>query len=206
MNRDKIKKSSVGMVAISAAISFFALQATAQKQEYDMLLFGKKVGTITTDRKQKGDIELYTLVSRAQSKILWKEILAETEMRLVFKQGKLTESFYEHKENGTVEKYCKINPDATGKLAVFHWKNGKFFNQDPVDFCLISMYYKEPREGQRLFMESWGEFVQIKKSGSGQYEFKAPDGDRNIFRYTNGKLSETEFHTSIVSVKLKPRS
>jgi hypothetical protein len=193
-------------VASLAAVLFLFSVSFAQKQEYDMLLFGKKVGTITTDRKQKGDIELYTLVSRAQSKILWKEILAETEMRLVFKQGKLTESFYEHKENGTVEKYCKINPDASGKLSVFHWKNGKFLATAPVDFCLISMYYKEPKEGQRLFMESWGEFVQVKKSGPGQYEFKAPDGDRNIFRYTNGVLSETEFHTSIVSVKLKPRT
>lgn len=193
-------------VTVAASAFFLTWSLSAQKQEYDLLLLGKKVGQITTDRRQKGDLEVFSLFSEAESKILWKDINAETQMRIIFQGGKLTESFYEHKENGVVEKYCKINTDASGKLSVVHWKNGKFSAAGPADFALISMYYTEPHEGRKLLMESWGEFVTVKKSGPNQYEFKAPDGDKNIFRYSGGKLAEAEFHTSIVSVKLKPRS
>ncbi len=202
-----IKQFFNGTVALGVAVLFFTQPAArAQKQEYNLELMGKKIGSITTERKQKGDLELYTLVSEAQSKILWKEIKAETQMRIVFQGGRLTESFYEHKENGVVEKYCKITVDPAGKLSVMHWKNGKFTASGPADYALISMYYGEPEEGRRLLVESWGEYVTVKKSGPNQYEFKAPDGDKNIFRYSGGRLVEAEFHTSIVSVKLKPRT
>lgn len=178
------------------------VSVSAQKQEFEMFLTGKKIGTLTTDRKVKGDVEMYTLTSTASAQILWKDISTLTTYNIVFKGGNLSESYYEHKENGVVEKYCKISPAAAG-YAIHHWKNGKFNVGSLADFCLISIYYNEPKDGQKLFNEGWGEFTTIKKTDTNEYEFKAPDGNKNIYRYSGGKISEAEFHSSLVTVRMK---
>lgn len=185
--------------------SLVILNVSAQKLEYEMFLMGDKIGTLVTEKKVKGDLEVYTLVSKASSKILWKHIDAETSYRAVFKAGKLQESYYEHKENGAVERYCKVATAGDG-YAIHHWKNGKFNVGSMADHCLVTIYYREPVDGLRMFNEGWGEYTSVKKTGANQYEFKAPGGDKNIYRYEGGRVKDAEFHTSIVSVKLRPKA
>ena len=171
-----------------------------------MFMTGKKIGSLVTERKVKGDVEMYSLVSTADVSILWKAMSAHTVTNLVFKGGVLTESYYEHKENGVVEKYCKLSEDGNGGYAVHHWKKGKFNVSPLASFCLINIYYTEPKDGQKMFSESFGEYITIKKTGPGTYEIKDPAGEKSVYHYTDGRLTETEFHTSIVTVKLKPKA
>lgn len=195
--------------ALFLALPFFlAAPVRAQKQEFEMFLTGKKIGTLTTDKKVKGNIEMYTLNSSANAQILWKEIATVTSYRVVFTDGHLSESYFEHKENGVVEKYCRValNPAGDG-YAVHHWKGGKYNLDGLAPVCLISaIYYNEPKDGLKMFNEGWGEYTTVKKTGSGEYEFKAPDGNRNVYKYQNGKVSEAEFHTSIVTIRVKPKA
>lgn len=176
----------------------------AQTREFDMFLAGKKIGSIVTDKKVKGDIEVYTMTSTATSTILWKTISTYTTYHVVFKSGKLQESYFEHKENGEIEKFCKVKENAGG-YSVHHSKTGKFEVQNMAEFCLLKMYYNEPSDGVSLLNEGWGEYVKVKKSGANQYEFKTPDGSKYIYRFQQGKMTDAEFHTSIVTVRMKPK-
>lgn len=193
--------------AFLIVLSVLFSNAKAQKQEFDMFLTGKKIGTLVTDKKVKGNIEVYTLNSSANAQILWKEIATVTSYRVVFIDGLLSESYFEHKENGEVEKYCKVSRNENGTYAIHHWKGGKYNLEGPSKLCLIkAVYYAEPYDGLKMFNEGWGEYTSVKKTGTGEYEFKAPDGNRNVYRYSGGKISEAEFHTSIVSIKVRPKT
>lgn len=188
---------------------FFTLisAAKAQKQEFEMFLTGKKIGTLVTEKKTKGNVEVYTLNSSANAQVLWKEVATVTSYRVVFIDGHLSESYFEHKENGEVEKYCKVSSNANGTYAIHHWKGGKYNLEGPSKISLITaIYYGEPYDGLKMFNEGWGEYTTVKKTGPGEYEFKAPDGNRNVYRYSGGKITEAEFHTSIITIKVKRKA
>lgn len=172
-----------------------------------MFLTGKKIGTLVTEKRVKGNVEVYTLNSSANAQVLWKEIATVTSYRVVFIDGLLSESYFEHKENGVVEKYCKVSSNANGTYAIHHWKGGKYNLEGPSKICLImTMYYGEPHDGLKMFNEGWGEYTTVKKTGPGEYEFKAPDGNRNVYHYSGGKMTDAEFHTSIVSIKVRRKA
>lgn len=197
--------SRIGVILIVLSTLFST--AKAQKQEFEMFLTGKKIGTLVTDKKVKGNIVMYTLNSSANAQVLWKEVATVTSYRVVFTDGVLTESYFEHKENGVTEKYCKVSQNPDGTYAIHHWKGGKYNLQGPSKICLISaIYYGEPHDGLKMFNEGWGEYTSVKKTDAGEYEFKAPDGNRNVYRYSGGKISEAEFHTSIVTIKVRPKA
>lgn len=181
------------------------LSLLAQKQEFEIIMMGDKIGTLTAERKVKGDIEMYSVTSSAQAKILWQEFSTATSTRVVFKGGVLSEAYYEYKDKGEIEKFCKVIQTPTG-YSVNNWKKGKYTIDDMVNTCLAFTYFQEPKEGQKVFDETWGEYVNMKKTGSGQYEFKAKDGDRTVYHYSGGKLAEVEFHTSIMTVKMRPKA
>jgi len=189
--------------ALLLLLTFFSLEpVSAQVRQFELFLAGKKIGDITAERKVKGDLEVITINSIASAQILWKDISTVTNTRVVCQAGKVSESFYEHKEDGEVEAYCKISP-MENQYAVHHWKKGKYTLEGPASTSVLSIYFKEPVEGQRLFDESWGEYVTIKKTGTGQYEYKPKDGHKNVYRYANGSLIEADFHTSIATVKMR---
>jgi hypothetical protein len=178
----------------------------AQKRTFDLILSGKSIGYLDAERKVGANgIEMYTLFSKASSKILWKNIDAETRFTVTFVNGELVDSYYEHKENGMVEKYCKISKSASGKYQVHHHKNGKFEAPSGADYGLLHVYFKEPSSRQKMLNEAWGEYTDFKSIKPNTYEYKTPDGSRNVYVYNNGKLEFGKFHTSIAPVKLKPK-
>lgn len=202
-----MKLFSVRNAAIAVLITTSSLLASAQKQEFEMFLAGKKIGTLTTDKKVKGNVTMYTLNSAANAEILWKTVSTVTSYSVIFKDGVVSESYFEHRENGEIEKFCKVTPDGVTGYSVNHWKKGKYALEPISNHCLISsLYYSEPTAGFKMFNEGWGEYTDVKKIAEHQYEFKAPDGNRNVYKYTNGKISEAEFHTSIVSIKVRPKA
>lgn len=181
------------------------LSLWSQKHEFDIVMMGDKIGNLVAERKVKGDIEMYSIVSSAQAKILWEEFSTVTTTRVVFKGGVLTEAYYEYKDKGEIEKFCKVMQTPTG-YSVNHSKKGKFNISEFTHNCLALVYFQEPKENLRVFDETWGEFVTFKKTGTNQYEFKAKDGDKTVYKYSNGLISEAEFHTAIITVKLKAKS
>jgi hypothetical protein len=67
------------------------------------------------------------------------------------------------------------------------------------------LYFKDVRNVKRLFCDTDGAFVDFKNIGVSMYEFKAPDGTRNVYEYENGKLKRMEFHVSIATVRAERR-
>ena len=184
---------------------FIAIRSYTQKYQFEMFLMGSKVADVTAEKKVKGDVEMYNITTIGDAKILWKSIKSHTTTSLLFKAGVLTDAYFEHKENGEVEKFCKTVVSAN-KYSVQHWKKNKYDYAKNISKAIACLYFQEPVGGQEYYDEYSGAAVTVKKLSEHTYEYKSEGGDKSTFIYTNGKLAEAEFHTSIVNVKMKPKA
>lgn len=179
------------------------LAIAAQKLSYDMYALGNKIGTMDIEKTIRADgSEYYTLKSKATAKVLWSTRTSETIYEIVYKGGKLISSSHKYYENGKLEKYCYVTANGT-KYDVKSYRQTTSFTEAPT-YSIVSVYFKEPKGINKIFYEAEGDFSSLKPSDEpGSYEFKSSDGNRNIYKYVNGKMMEAEFHVSIITVKVK---
>lgn len=181
-------------------LSFFNL--SAQLQKYDVFLFGKKIGYMNVKRTIMADGSVfYSLETLSETKILFKHTKALAKSDVTYKNGRLTDAWYQYTENDEIERYSKTTFD--GKTYQIHNENGKFSHSEPLGYSLIRMYYEEPKTISRLWLEPEGVFCNLKSTAPGVYEYKSPNGNRNVFKYKNGQVDEMEFHLTLVSVTMK---
>lgn len=179
------------------------LTTIAEKISYDMYALGNKIGTMDIEKTIRADgSEYYTLKSKATAKVLWNTRTSETIYEIVYKGGKLISSSHKYYENGKLEKFCYVTTNGQ-KYDVKSYRQTTSFTQIPT-YSIVSVYFKEPKGISQIFYEAEGDFSAIKAGEEpGTYEFKSSDGNRNIYKYVNGKLTEAEFHVSIITVKIK---
>ncbi len=171
---------------------------------FDIYLFGNKVGEVVASHEKRTDgTDRYRLVTKASAKILWIVRNQSSTYDVVYKDGQLLSSTHFSRDNDDV-KSCKVTRDANGISATNH--EGKVFSYKEVPvYSIVKLYFQEPKNINHFFDESDGHYLSISSSQKGKYEFKRRNGDKSVYYYVNGVPSDLEFHTSIVSVKLKRR-
>ena len=100
-----------------------------------------------------------------------------------------------------MDNYASINWDGS-KYNITNEKK-KFTHPTEVKYSVISLYFSEPKGMKQLFTERIGEVYPLTDLGSGRYEYKIPNGDKNVYVYKNGELVETERKTIIGTVYVK---
>jgi len=176
----------------------------AQTRRYDVVLSGDKIGDLTVTRTVKGAFTTYKLESRSEAKV---PLIGTKKnyvlMDVTYKDGKLVSSYCKNEINDEVDNYASISWDAAaGKYNITNEKK-KLTYAAPVTFSVISLYFKEPKGLNTLFTERIGEAYALKDLGDGRYEYKIPNGDKNVYVYKNGELVETERKTIIGTVYVK---
>ncbi|HWB61910.1 MAG TPA: hypothetical protein VG603_00260, partial [Chitinophagales bacterium] len=63
-------------------------------------------------------------------------------------------------------------------------------------------FFNVPQNVSRIYYEMESDFSNLQKTDTNTWEFKGSDGSRNVYHYTNGQITSTEFHVSIATVKL----
>lgn len=162
----------------------------AQKHLYDVELFGKKIGSTTVERIDKGNGEVeYKLDSRSEVNILFTHKTSTMNMDAVYKNGQLISS------------YVKNVKDDVTEIVTIMWDGARYIIKkgqetlqlkQAVDFSNSLLYWIEPTGRQRIFSERLGEFCGFKTVSPNVYECKLDNGVDNIYRYKNGLLVELE--------------
>lgn len=185
------------------SLSFCHLFA-GEKAAFDIFLFGNKVGEIIATREQRADgSEYYHMITKAQAKVLWILRDQSSTYDVVYKDGKMVSSSqWAHDNEDTTS--CKVVRTANGISATL--RNGRTYSHKEIPvFSIVKLYFQEPKNLDHFFQETDGVYVNIASTQPGVYEFKTARGEKSIYHYVNGILNNTEFHTSIVSVKVKRR-
>ncbi|MES2622756.1 MAG: DUF6134 family protein [Bacteroidota bacterium] len=162
----------------------------AQKQNYDIELFGKKIGQTVVERTDdgKGKVQ-FKLKSVSEVNVLFTHKTSLMDFDVVYKDGKLLSS------------YCKNVKDGITEVVTIVWEGTRYIIKKGeevlqmnqlVDFSAINLYYNEPKNKSRIFSERLGKFCEFIKTAEGEYECKLANGVNNIYRYKNGVLYELE--------------
>lgn len=187
---------------IVAILSFsMGLSVFAQTKKYEVELSGKKIGELTVSKAVKGTATTYKLESSSEVKVLFTTKKNYVLMNVIYKDGKLISSNCKNEINGEVDNYANITWDGS-KYDVTNEK-GKLTYSTPVTFSVISLYFQEPKGMTELFTERVGEKYPLKYLGDGRYEYKIPNGDKNVYVYKDGELVETERKTIVGTVYVK---
>lgn len=183
---------------------FVLLQFAARAAEtitFDIFLFGDKVGKMTITKTDNPDgTEHYMLESHLRAKVLWitRDNLSKTEV--VYKNGKFLYSIQKEVENGEVKRWNNAKWDGT-RLQIEGYKGKKTFAEQP-NYSVPVIYFKGLNNINKLFFEAEGDFCSVEKVDNTTWEFKSPDGTKNVYHFENGKIHHMEFHVSIATVKM----
>ncbi len=191
-------KKTFALITMAAVL---AGSAFAQTRNYDIILSGDKIGSLTVTKTIKGAFTTYKLESRSEAKVLFSTKTNYVLMDVTYKEGKLINSYCKNEVDGKVDNYASINWDGA-KYDITNEK-GKLTHTTPVTYSVISLYFQEPKGMANLFTERIGAVYPLKDLGSGKYEYNIPKGDKIIYMYKNGELVETERKTIIGTVYVK---
>lgn len=185
-------------------IALFGLAVSlvgAQTRKYEVILSGDKIGDLTATKTVKGNFTTYKLESKSEAKVLFTTKKNYVLMEVTYKDGKLLSANCKNEINDEVDNYANIFWDGS-KYTITNEKK-KFTYDQAVTYSVISLYFSEPKGLTTLFTERIGEVYPLKDLGEGRYEYKIPNGDKNVYIYKNGELVETERKTIIGTVYVR---
>jgi hypothetical protein len=175
----------------------------AQTQVFNMILFNDSVGTSVISRTHDANgVDNYTLDSHVQAKILWITHTNRTHYEARYKNGKLISASYYEINNGKKDKWSNIQFD--GKEYQAETQHGKKTFTEVPTFSVGPLYCEAFNPNRkRFFSDPDAEFIDLKFPEPNTIEFKSPDGNKNVFHFKNGQISDAEFHTTLATVYIK---
>lgn len=184
---------------------FFILLGSivAQNQSFDIFLFGKPIGTMTIEKSNAmNGVSTYKLRSKSEATVLFTKKKNELEFDVTYKDGFLFSSYSKNTVNDEVENYASASWD--GAKYVCQNEQKKFTVGEKAPYSVVMLYFKEPVGVTKIFSERIGDFAELKNVSPGVYEFKMPNGDKNIYHFENGKIKEVEMKKSIGTAYMRP--
>jgi hypothetical protein len=170
---------------IASILTFVSVATFGQMVHYEVIKGSKKLGDMTVKRTLEENAVRYDISSEVTFRILFSftvDYLSYSE----YKHGKLIKEYTINKLNGSTQKESTI------------WYDGKKYTLDldgvrttlspPISYSVASIYFQEPKDGQKVFSPQFGAFLVFKKIGEHTYEMESPDGI-NVYTYTNGICS-----------------
>lgn len=177
------------------------ISARAEKFQYEVILLGKKIGSMEISKLKVDQGDRYILQSESSAKVLFVKQDSKVSFDVLFNGGSLINSLYvsEKKDDNIITKVNKVN-----NLYKVSYNDKLHQVQEPIVFSSVLLYFKEPIGINRIFVERMGNFFPLKKTAPGQYEYLQTDGTKCIYRYVQGKLKEVELKRSMGSVYIRP--
>lgn len=190
-------------IIFSLLILALSTSAFAQKMNFNIFLFGKEVGKMTIERKiGTGGLIFYKLESHSEAKVMFTTKINDVTVDCTYKDGKLFSSYAKNTVNGEVDNYASVS--MSGTQYSIQNERRKYTSSDPITYSVVSLYYAEPVNMTKIFSERAGEWLDMIRTSDGGYEFKMPNGDKNIYKYKNGKVTEVELRRTFGTVYMRP--
>ena len=169
--------------------------------KFDVILYGKKIGSMTINKEVRNDTVSYVLQGRSTAKILWMEYDDISRYEVKYKGDKILYCKYKEDMNGKLKHFTELTYD--GKEYKATTKSGIKKITPDVAPSLLWLYYNEPVNVSKIFYEAQLISTPLEMKNPGHYIFKNNEGHNNEYIYRNGRLEELIFETPIATVRMK---
>ena len=174
-------------------IMVWTFGASAQTLVYDIVLFGKTIGTATVERALEGEVTEYRMNTSVEAKVMFKERTSSADIRLVFRNDVLQEGTVVRERDGD---RTDVSITRQGQRYTV-LRNGERKEQnEPIRLVSTQFFFEEPAGRQRVYVEKLGEWVDIESKGDGVY-ITHVDGARNTYHYRAGQMVELEMKKGV---------
>ena len=188
-------------VAIYLALSFvYTLQAQKPLQTYDVFMKEKKIGKIEVFEQQNESQTIRELKTESDAKVLAFAVHVESDVKVRKQKKVLIEgTAYRHASRGPDDVHAHTKLTATQYEREQNGKKSAVAAKE-ITFCVVDLYFEEPKGLTKLFSNMYADFMTVKASGNGRYEVKSPDKKTTYYTYKNGQLMTIEAETPAGSV------
>ncbi|GAA4812859.1 DUF6134 family protein [Litoribaculum gwangyangense] len=169
---------------------------------YNVVRNNEIIGTIKVSCNTKSDSTIYALESSIDVKYILKFSIRGKETA-IYKNGILIYSSVYRKVNNKI----KANHSVTYKNDSYHLEIGDTEKQlgfEDIQDNLVMLYFKEPKNLNRIYCDNLKRMVNLEPLGEGKYKVAFSEDKFNIFHYENGRCVKVEANSSLFSVTLIP--
>jgi hypothetical protein len=184
--------------------AFSMAQAQKTKIEFDVMFNSDPIGTLTATSEANDSTVVKDLHSNTDAKVFMLSIHVESEVKTHVKKGVLLNATaFRHANRGSEDIQTTVKKLSSSQYQVI--KNGqeKKLPTNGIKFCVIDLYFKEPKGVTTAFSNTIGEFLKITPMGNGEYVLNMPDGKKNKYTYVNGALTTVKSSIAVGEVVFK---
>lgn len=168
---------------------------------YEIFRGDDKIGRVVGIQITDGSKKLYRIETHVDVRVIF-SVKADIVVRNTFVDGILTEAYAKRVVNNSV----KTNSSVLKKGATYQMidkDQDTTYLKGSITRCVSQLYFEEPVNLSSVFSEAFLQQVPIRKSSTGTYELKLPDGRVNHYTYVNGVCTTVTIETQISTVQLK---
>ncbi|ATL46198.1 hypothetical protein COR50_02890 [Chitinophaga caeni] len=184
-----IKCAIIVLLTLCAPILYTA----AQTVKFKVFSGNKQIGIVEAHQKQAGVSRSIHIKSLLQLKLVGN---VNNEIAVEYKNNNLVKASSIRLRNDnqtTKDKKSTLTELVSGKhYKVIHEGKESVLSTAAIHYCVGDLYFTEPINVHKVYSETQCQFLELEHLGNGKYELIMPDGKRNIYAYSKGKLQEVE--------------
>ena len=186
-------------------VLFFLFAAVSQAQEktvnYNVLRNGAVIGQMQFYQNNNNDEVFLKISSEVKTRLIF-GINVKTEEGSHFKNGKLISSYVKRHVNGK-EKANKTTQFIDSNYKISDENKKGEIKQHYINYNLMLLYSKEPVSEDKVYSDSFQQFLTIKKTDNHSYRIVLPDGNYNDYHFLNGICQKVELHHSLFTINIQ---
>lgn len=186
-------------------VLFFLFAAVSQAQEktvnYNVLRNGAVIGQMQFYQNNNNGEVFLKISSEVKTRLIF-GINVKTEEGSHFKNGKLISSYVKRHVNGK-EKANKTTQFIDSNYKISDENKKGEIKQHYINYNLMLLYSKEPVSEDKVYSDSFQQFLTIKKTDNHTYRIVLPDGNYNDYHFLNGICQKVELHHSLFTINIQ---
>jgi hypothetical protein len=191
---------------ISIFLTISSPDSKADKHEsvefvYEAFIGSKSIGELSAVRRRLADSVVYLITSDIDARIGFR-LVQDYKLESVYRNGTLNRS----------EIYNVVNDKVRADTRI-HWEGDRYvafrgdsmvLDQEPVDFSIVRLFFKEPKGMQQVFSENFAQDLECNPEKSdwlNKYCLVLPDRTRIFYYYDEGVCEQFEVNLFLFNVR-----
>ncbi len=161
------------------------------------------IGSMEVSREVNGDEEHYHYFADVSFKVLFKKYHRQTTLKATYFRDTLVYCSNRVLQNQELKDWRYVERKGNRYVGFVHDEDS-IHPVFPILYSVSKLYYYPPSiDDISIFAEGHTEVCDLRDLGGGDYELKIPGGNKNIYKFRQGKIREIFVDRTWFNLKFK---